>query len=90
MAVAVFLRFQALRLEFVLVFYPASNAEFFLTRRWSDFRAELIARGEGDPGVAAAAKGQVEMMAEGRRSPRGAARELLFALERGGILPRRP
>jgi len=57
-----------------------AQAEGFM---WEHFRAELIARGEGDAAVAAAAAAQGALLADGRRTPRAAARALMRALEGG-------
>jgi LAO/AO transport system kinase len=55
------------------------QAEGFM---WADFRAELVARGEADAGVAATARTQGPLLGDGRRTPRAAARALMRALER--------
>ena len=55
-----------------------AQAEGFM---WADFRAELVARGEGQGAVAAAARAQGALLADGRRTPRAAARALMHALD---------
>jgi LAO/AO transport system kinase len=65
-----------------------AQAEGFM---WADFRAELVARAEAQRGVAAVARAQGPLLADGLRTPRAAARALMHALDAawGGAAPSR-